>query len=92
LANELKAVGHLSRIRLPACEVDFVAANPGRTLFHCHQQLHMDFGFMRLFDNARAESASGQSEPRMRDSAPRGVLDRPRLPRRRVMRAFGRRL
>ena len=31
-------------------EIDFVADNPGRTLFHCHQQLHMDFGFMALFD------------------------------------------
>jgi FtsP/CotA-like multicopper oxidase with cupredoxin domain len=31
-------------------EVDFVAENPGLTLFHCHQQLHMDFGFMGLFD------------------------------------------
>ena len=31
-------------------EVDFVANNPGSTLFHCHQQLHMDFGFMTLFD------------------------------------------
>ena len=31
-------------------EVDFVADNPGMTLFHCHQQLHMDFGFMALFD------------------------------------------
>jgi FtsP/CotA-like multicopper oxidase with cupredoxin domain len=31
-------------------EIDFVADNPGRTLFHCHQQLHMDFGFMTLFD------------------------------------------
>ena len=30
--------------------VDFVANNPGMTLFHCHQQLHMDFGFMTLFD------------------------------------------
>jgi FtsP/CotA-like multicopper oxidase with cupredoxin domain len=30
-------------------EVDFVADNPGLTLFHCHQQLHMDFGFMTLF-------------------------------------------
>jgi FtsP/CotA-like multicopper oxidase with cupredoxin domain len=29
---------------------DFVANNPGMTLFHCHQQLHMDFGFMTLFD------------------------------------------
>jgi FtsP/CotA-like multicopper oxidase with cupredoxin domain len=33
-------------------EVDFVANNPGLTLFHCHQQLHMDFGFMTLFDYA----------------------------------------
>ncbi len=31
-------------------EVDFVADNPGLTLFHCHQQLHMDFGFMALFN------------------------------------------
>ena len=31
-------------------EIDFVANNPGMTLFHCHQQLHMDFGFMTLFD------------------------------------------
>lgn len=30
--------------------IDFVADNPGLTLFHCHQQLHMDFGFMALFD------------------------------------------
>jgi FtsP/CotA-like multicopper oxidase with cupredoxin domain len=31
-------------------EVDFTADNPGLTLFQCHQQLHMDFGFMALFD------------------------------------------
>jgi FtsP/CotA-like multicopper oxidase with cupredoxin domain len=30
-------------------EIDFTADNPGLTLFHCHQQLHMDFGFMSLF-------------------------------------------
>lgn len=30
-------------------EFDFIANNPGMTLFHCHQQLHMDFGFMCLF-------------------------------------------
>jgi FtsP/CotA-like multicopper oxidase with cupredoxin domain len=30
-------------------EFDFVADNPGLTLFHCHQQVHMDFGFMALF-------------------------------------------
>jgi FtsP/CotA-like multicopper oxidase with cupredoxin domain len=29
--------------------VDFVASNPGPTLFHCHQQSHMDYGFMMLF-------------------------------------------
>jgi FtsP/CotA-like multicopper oxidase with cupredoxin domain len=33
-------------------EIDFVANNPGLTLFHCHQQLHMDFGFMTLFEYA----------------------------------------
>ncbi len=33
-----------------AVAFDFVANNPGLTLFHCHQQLHMDFGFMSLFD------------------------------------------
>ena len=31
-------------------DLDFTADNPGLTLFHCHQQLHMDFGFMTLFD------------------------------------------
>ena len=30
-------------------EVDFTADNPGLTLFHCHMQLHMDYGFMGLF-------------------------------------------
>lgn len=29
-------------------EIEFVASNPGATLFHCHQQSHMDFGFMML--------------------------------------------
>ena len=33
-------------------EVDFVAGKPGMTLFHCPQQLHMDFGFMGLMDYA----------------------------------------
>lgn len=31
-------------------EIDFVANDPGLTLFHCHQQLHMDFGFMALLE------------------------------------------
>jgi FtsP/CotA-like multicopper oxidase with cupredoxin domain len=33
-------------------EADLVAANPGNTLFHCHQQDHMDAGFMTLFKYA----------------------------------------
>jgi FtsP/CotA-like multicopper oxidase with cupredoxin domain len=33
-------------------EVDFTANNPGATLFHCHNQTHMDFGFMMLFEYA----------------------------------------
>ncbi len=31
-------------------EVVFTANNPGSTLFHCHQQDHMDSGFMMLFN------------------------------------------
>jgi FtsP/CotA-like multicopper oxidase with cupredoxin domain len=31
-------------------EFDFAADNPGPTLFHCHQQLHVDFGFMAMFN------------------------------------------
>jgi FtsP/CotA-like multicopper oxidase with cupredoxin domain len=33
-------------------EVDFTADNPGPTLFHCHQQLHMDYGFMAMVQYA----------------------------------------
>ena len=29
-------------------EVDVTAANPGPSLFHCHQQFHMDSGFMAM--------------------------------------------
>jgi FtsP/CotA-like multicopper oxidase with cupredoxin domain len=32
--------------------VDFVADQPGLSLFHCHMQNHMDHGFMALFDCA----------------------------------------
>jgi FtsP/CotA-like multicopper oxidase with cupredoxin domain len=38
---------------LDTVEVDFVADNPGDTLWHCHQQLHMDYGFMQLIKYAR---------------------------------------
>ncbi len=33
-------------------EVEFLARNPGPTLFHCHQQDHMDRGFMLVFHYA----------------------------------------
>ncbi|MBV8437981.1 MAG: multicopper oxidase domain-containing protein [Silvibacterium sp.] len=33
---------------LDTVAVDFTADNPGDTLMHCHQQLHMDYGFMQL--------------------------------------------
>jgi FtsP/CotA-like multicopper oxidase with cupredoxin domain len=33
-------------------DVEFTAENPGITLFHCHQQNHMDMGFMMLFQYA----------------------------------------
>jgi FtsP/CotA-like multicopper oxidase with cupredoxin domain len=31
-------------------DADFTPAMEGLTLFHCHQQLHMDYGFKMLFD------------------------------------------
>jgi FtsP/CotA-like multicopper oxidase with cupredoxin domain len=33
-------------------DVEFTADNPGMTLLHCHQQNHMDLGFMMLFHYA----------------------------------------
>ena len=33
-------------------DVEFTADNPGSTLFHCHQQNHMDEGFMMLLHYA----------------------------------------
>jgi len=33
---------------LQTVAVDFVADNPGDSLLHCHQQLHMDYGFMQM--------------------------------------------
>jgi FtsP/CotA-like multicopper oxidase with cupredoxin domain len=33
-----------------AIEIDFTAGMPGKTLFHCHLQDHMDAGFMMLFE------------------------------------------
>ena len=44
--------GRADARRISRTRDDFVADNPGLTLFHCHQQLHMDFGFMALFKYA----------------------------------------
>lgn len=33
---------------LEEVSVDFTADNPGDSLVHCHQQLHMDYGFMQI--------------------------------------------
>lgn len=30
-------------------EAELLANDPGPTLFHCHNQMHMDFGFMTIF-------------------------------------------
>lgn len=38
----------LNIMPLDTVAVDFTADNPGDTLMHCHQQLHMDYGFMQL--------------------------------------------
>jgi FtsP/CotA-like multicopper oxidase with cupredoxin domain len=38
--------------RRQSAEIDFVADDPGLTLYHCHMQLHMDFGFMALMEYA----------------------------------------
>jgi FtsP/CotA-like multicopper oxidase with cupredoxin domain len=42
----------ISVARRSKAAIDFVADNPGLTLFHCHMQLHMDFGFMQLVEYA----------------------------------------
>ena len=34
-------------------EIDVVADQPGLSLFHCHQQFHMDMGFMTLLKYQR---------------------------------------
>jgi FtsP/CotA-like multicopper oxidase with cupredoxin domain len=43
--KDVVVVGAMSRM-----EVLLIADNPGRTLFHCHQQMHMDNGFMALLE------------------------------------------
>ena len=48
----ISVVTYNGQFPVQEAEVDFVADNPGMTLFHRHQQLHLDFGFMTLFDYA----------------------------------------
>ncbi len=38
--------------RRQSAEIDLIADDPGLTLYHCHMQLHMDFGFMALMKYA----------------------------------------
>jgi FtsP/CotA-like multicopper oxidase with cupredoxin domain len=33
-------------------EIDFLADQPGLSLLHCHQQIHMDYGLMMLLNSA----------------------------------------
>ena len=35
-------------------EVDVIANQPGPSLFHCHQQFHMDFGFMAVVEYGKS--------------------------------------
>jgi FtsP/CotA-like multicopper oxidase with cupredoxin domain len=44
LRKDVVLVGAQSQV-----DVEFTADDPGATLFHCHQQNHMDAGFMMLF-------------------------------------------
>ncbi len=46
---------HKDTVNVPrrqSAEIDFIADDPGLTLYHCHMQLHMDFGFMALMKYA----------------------------------------
>jgi FtsP/CotA-like multicopper oxidase with cupredoxin domain len=42
----------ISMPRYSTAEIDFVASDPGNTLFHCHHQDHMDEGFAGLITYA----------------------------------------
>ena len=51
LAGEATSGVFKDVVRVPengTVEVDFEANSPGPSLFHCHHQFHMDFGFMAL--------------------------------------------
>lgn len=42
----------LNMVRFTTAEIEFVADDPGPTLFHCHHQDHQDEGFMGLISYA----------------------------------------
>jgi len=42
-------------------ELDFTADNPGPTLFYCHPQLHMDYGFMTMVQYEGREAGTSQN-------------------------------
>jgi FtsP/CotA-like multicopper oxidase with cupredoxin domain len=44
----------ISMPRYSTAEIDFVASDPGNTLFHCHHQDHMDEGFAGLITYANS--------------------------------------
>ena len=46
LSGLVKDTGNV--MPLETVTVEFVADNPGDALLHCHQQLHMDYGFMQI--------------------------------------------
>ena len=43
-------------------EVDFTADRPGLSLFHCHMQMHMDFGLMALSSTPAERPSAWQPE------------------------------
>ena len=44
-------------------EVDVLTTQPGPSLFHCHQQLHMDMGFMALLRTPVRRRAGQAAQP-----------------------------
>ena len=57
--------------------VDFAPAMEGLTLFHCHQQFHMDYGFKMLFNvNNRESAGNARAASRIPRSTQRSIFAR----------------
>ena len=56
--------------RRQSVEIDLVADDPGLTLYHCHMQLHQDFGFMGLMNYAASGKPVGTDNLPPRHSMP----------------------